>query len=291
MGVASLAESRLARAMRRRGRLEEARRSAERAVSLDRLSLSQSPASQDSALRLSASLRLLARMEEARRDYPAAIARLRESNQVLEALRARAAEMAAIDRAVMVGRSLLGSLLGEAGETAEALALLRDAYETAGRRAASDPVDARAMRDLQAISLRYAGALLDARLRHDGEPVLRRALDISRQLLQGDPDEREARLNHGIALVWQAEYLSDAGDVAGALRAREQALALHEELLRSAPGDPDLLLPYLLNAAEIARRGDGGLCARALSGRRHGAFDETPELAAAEAALRTACSR
>lgn len=291
LGVASLAESRLARAMRRRGRLEDALHSAQRAVSLDRLSLEQAPGSQAHTLRLSASLRLLARIEEARRDYAKAIATLRESNQVLETLRARTSETAAIDRGVMVGRSLLGSLLGEAGATAEALGLLREAYEAAGRRAASDPVDARAMRDLQAIALRYAGALLDARRRADGEPALRRAIEISRQLLKGDPGDRESRLNYGIALVTKAEYLAGAGDAAGALSAREEALGLHEDLLRAAPGDPDLLLPFLLNATELARRGESGVCERAMAGRPRGAFEATPELAAAEAALRAACSR
>jgi len=262
--LGSLAAVRLARAWRRHGNLDESLRSVQRAVSLDRMSVAQDPGARDPALRLSSSLRLLARVHQARQNLPDAVSVQREANQILENVRQSSGEGAAVDRSIMVGRSLLGSLLQDASSLKEATLLLADAYRAAERRATSDPVDSRAQRDLQAVAIRYASVLLDARRPAEGRAVLERALLTSRQLLQSDPLDRESKLNYGIALAWLAAYAP-----ASALQARQDALALYQELLRDAPSDPDVLSPFLLNAADLAplldktRRAE--LCRQALS--------------------------
>lgn len=296
--LGSLAASRAARAWRRRGNLDEAQRAIERAVSLDRLSGEQS-AGLDTALRLSASLRLLARIHEARGDYEAAIEVQREANEALESLRARLPGSAALERNVMVGQSLLGSLLlyAPASSEVEARRLLESAWLTAERRAASDPADLRAQLDLQATAIRYAAALTGAAERARGEAVLEAALASARRLVENDPGHREARLNAAIAEVWLAQFAARQGLRADESGHRLRAHEAYESLLRETPSDPDVLRPYLLNAAELAAllpaARSGELCRQALDRRveRAAGALADPEVSRAHEALREACGR
>lgn len=296
--LGSLAASRAARAWRRRGNLDEAQRAIERAVSLDRLSSAQGP-SLETALRLSASLRLLARIHEARGNYETAIRVQREANQALESLSAVLPGSTALERNVMVGQSLLGSLLlympGE--HEAEARTLLESAWLTAERRAATDPADLRAQLDLQATAIRYAAALVGTRNWRRGEAVLEAALASARRLVENNPGHREARLNSAIAEVWLAQLAGVHGTRADQTAHRRRAHEIYESLLRETPNDPDVLRPFLSNAAalvEVLPPGDGPqFCWQALESRADrsaGALTD-PEVQRAYEALRATCRR
>ncbi len=296
--LASMAAARAARAWRRRGNLDEAQRAIERAVSLDRLSSAQGP-SLETALRLSASLRLLARIHEARGDYEAAIRVQREANGALESLRATLPGSATLERNVMVGQSLLGSLLLYLPDTrdSEARRLLESAWLTAERRAAADRADLRAQLDLQATAIRYAAALAGTRDRRRGEAVLEAALASARRLVENDPGHREARLNSAIAEVWLAQFAALHGTRADQTGHRQRAHEAYESLLRETPNDPDVLRPYLSNAAalvDILPPGGGvEVCRQALESRADraaGALAD-PEVLRAYEALRETCSR
>ncbi len=296
--LASMAASRAARAWRRRGNLDEAQRAIERAVSLDRLSSAQGP-SLETALRLSASLRLLARIHEARGDYEAAIGVQREANGALESLRATLPGSATLERNVMVGQSLLGSLLLYLPDArdSEARRLLESAWLTAERRAAADPADLRAQLDLQATAIRYAAALAGTRDWRRGEAVLEAALASARRLVENDPGHREARLNSAIAEVWLAQFAALHGTRADQTGHRQRAHEAYESLLRETPSDPDVLRPYLSNAAALvgilSPGGGVEVCRQALESRADraaGALAD-PEVQRAYEALRETCSR
>jgi len=296
--LASMAASRAARAWRRRGNLDEAQRAIERAVSLDRLSSAQGP-SLETALRLSASLRLLARIHEARGDYEAAISVQREANGALESLRATLPGSATLERNVMVGQSLLGSLLLYLPDArdSEARRLLESAWLTAERRAAADPADLRAQLDLQATAIRYAAALAGTGDWRRGDAVLEAALASARRLAENDPGHREARLNSAIAEVWLAQFAALHGTRADQTAHRRRAHEAYESLLRETPNDPDVLRPYLSNAAALARTLPSGaaaaVCRQVLESRADraaGALAD-PEVLRAYEALRETCSR
>ncbi|MBI5083846.1 MAG: serine/threonine protein kinase [Acidobacteria bacterium] len=251
--LGSQASARAARALRRRGRLDDARRAAERAVSLDRLSLDAGQGGLDTAIRLSSSLRLLARILQAGHDTSAAVDTQREANAVLARMRPLHSDSAALDRSLMIGNSLLGSLLGEAGRSdPEAIGLLQDSYLAARRRVSADPADFRALLDLQAVAVRYAAVLLDSGGTALSLPVLETAMDSARNVLKSDSLNREAKLNYAIALVWSAEYYRLTHQPREDLRVRRQALLLHQDLLLDSPTDPDVLSPYALNLAALA---------------------------------------
>ena len=296
--LGALASARAARAWRRRGNLDEAQRAVERAISLDRLSQA-ADSTLEAALRLSTDLRLLARIHEARGEYESAIAVQREANAVLERLQASLPGSAALERNVMVGQSLLGSLLlyGPAGREAEARQLLERAWLTAERRAASDAADVRAQLDLQATAVRYAAALVGTPQRERGEAILESVVASARRLLENDPGHRQARLNAAIAEVWLAQYAAARGDRADALAHRRRAGETYEALLRDSPSDPDVLTPYLSNAAALAWLAPPGekaeWCRRALENRADraaGALVDAEVYRALES-LREACSR
>ena len=296
--LGSMASSRAARAWRRRGNLDEAQRAVERAVSLDRLSIAREE-SLDTALRLSTNLRLLARVHEARGDYEAAIRVQREANQVLEQMRASLPVSTTLERNVMVGQSLLGSLLlyAPASQEAEARRLLESAWLTAERRAASDPADSRAQLDLQATAIRYAAALVGTPQWRRGEAILEAALASARRLLENDPGHREARLNSAIAEVWLAQFASWHGTRADETSHRLRASETYASLLQSTPSDPDVLKPYFSNAAALAlllpaaQRAE--LCRQALESRADRASNALAdaEVHVAFERLREACSR
>lgn len=296
--LASMAASRAARAWRRRGNLDEAQRAIERAVSLDRLSSAQGP-SLETALRLSASLRLLARIHEARGDYEAAISVQREANGALESLRATLPGSATLERNVMVGQSLLGSLLLYLPDArdSEARRLLESAWLTAERRAAADPADLRAQVDLQATAIRYAAALAGTGNWRRGDAVLEAALASARRLAENDPGHREARLNSAIAEVWLAQFAALHGTRADQTVHRRRAHEAYESLLRETPNDPDVLRPYLSNAAALVGTLPSGeaaaVCRQVLESRADraaGALAD-PEVLRAYEALRETCSR
>lgn len=296
--LASMAASRAARAWRRRGNLDEAQRAIERAVSLDRLSSAQGP-SLETALRLSASLRLLARIHEARGDYEAAISVQREANGALESLRATLPGSATLERNVMVGQSLLGSLLLYLPDArdSEARRLLESAWLTAERRAAADPADLRAQVDLQATAIRYAAALAGTGNWRRGDAVLEAALASARRLAENDPGHREARLNSAIAEVWLAQFAALHGTRADQTVHRRRAHEAYESLLRETPNDPDVLRTYLSNAAALVGTLPSGeaaaVCRQVLESRADraaGALAD-PEVLRAYEALRETCSR
>jgi tetratricopeptide (TPR) repeat protein len=251
--LGSLASARAARAWRRRGNLDEAQRAVERAISLDRLAQAND-ATLEAALQLSSDLRLLARIHEGRGDYAAAIAVQREANDVLEKVRARWPASAALERNVMVGQSLLGSLLlyGPPGGAGEARRLLERAWLTAERRAASDSADVRAQLDLQATAIRYAAALAGAPDWQRGEAVLEAALASAQRILANDAGHRQARLNLAMAEVWLAQFAAARGRHGDAMQHRQRAARIYDGLLRESPSDPDVLAPYLSNAAALA---------------------------------------
>lgn len=296
--IGSMASSRAARAWRRRGNLDEAQRAVERAVSLDRLSIAAEQ-SLDTALRLSANLRLLARIDEARGDYDAAIGVQREANAVLEQMRASLPVSATLERNVMVGQSLLGSLLlyAPASREAEARRLLESAWLTAERRAASDPADSRAQLDLQATAIRYAAALVGTAQWRRGEAILEAASASARRLLDNDPGHREARLNSAIAEVWLAQFASWHRARADEAGHRLRASETYASLLQSTPNDPDVLKPYFSNAAALApllpARQQVELCRQALESRADRAASALadPEVHVAFERLRQACRR
>lgn len=296
--LGSLASSRAARAWRRRGNLDEAQRAVERAISLDRLSGAQRE-SLDTTFRLSTNLRLLARIHEARGDYESAIRVQREANSVLEQMRASLPGSATLERNVMVGESLLGSLLlyAPASQEAEARRLLESAWLTAERRAASDPADSRAQLDLQATAIRYAAALVGTPQWRRGEAILKAALASAHRLAENDPGHREARLNSAIAEVWLAQFASWRGARAEETAHRLRASEIYSSLLQSTPNDPDVLKPYFSNAASlaslIAANDRSALCRQALESRADRAASALgdPEVLAAYERLREACSR
>ncbi len=296
--LGSLASSRAARAWRRRGNLDEAQRAVERAISLDRLSGTQEQ-SLDTALRLSTNLRLLARIHEARGDSDAAIRVQREANAVLEQMRASLPGSATLERNVMVGQSLLGSLLlyAPASYEAEARRLLESAWLTAERRAASDPADSRAQLDLQATAIRYAAALVGTPQWRRGEAILEAALASARRLIENDPGHREARLNSAIAEVWLAQFASWQGVRADETAHRLRASGIYASLLQTTPNDPDVLKPYFSNAAALASllsaRERDALCRQALESRADRAATALadPEVHVAFERLRDACRR
>jgi tetratricopeptide (TPR) repeat protein len=296
--LGSLASARAARAWRRRGNLDEAQRAVERAISLDRLA-SAGGLDLDTALRLSTNLRLLARIGEARGDYSAAIAVQREANGVLDQMRAQLPGSATLERNVMVGQSLLGSLLlyAPASMEAEARRLLESAWLTAERRAAADPADSRAQLDLQATAIRYAAALVGTPQWRRGEAILQAALSSAGRLLANDPGHREARLNSAIAEVWLAQFAAWHGARAGETDHRLRASQTYAELLQTTPNDPDVLKPYFANAAALAALLPAGqrdaLCRQALESRadRAAGVLADPEVHAAFQKLRQACSQ
>lgn len=296
--LGSLASARAARAWRRRGNLDEAQRAVERAISLDRL-LQAEEDTLEAGLRLSADLRLLARIHEARGDYESAIAVQREANDVLEKLRARWPASAALERNVMVGQSLLGSLLlyGPASGARQARQLLESAWLTAARRAASDPADVRAQLDLQATAIRYAAALADTAEWQRGEAVLDSALASARRILANDAGHRQARLNSAMAEVWLAQFAAARSRKGEALQHRRRAAQACEELLRDSPSDPDVLTPCLSNDAALASQLAGGQrsawCSAVVARRAEAAGGALldPEVARALEALRQACAR
>lgn len=296
--LASLASARTGRAWRRRGNLDEAQRAVERAISLDRLSRERSPASLDIALQLSTNLRLLARIFEARQDLASAIRTQRDANRVLEEFPQPPGSSAALDRNIMVGRSLLGSLLLSVAPTPrqEAVGLLEDAWLAAERRAAGDPVDSRAQLDFQATAIRYAAALLDAGRPEKGHAILQSALASAERLLLNDPSHRQARLNSAIAEVWLAVFASAGQRPEQAALHRTRARRIYETLLDESPGDPDVLSPYLSNAASLVPLlpvpGRQELCRHALgahAGASTGALAD-PEVARSLSFLQQACS-
>ena len=296
--LGALASARAARAWRRRGNLDEAQRAVERAISLDRL-LQGTDSTLDAALRLSTDLRLLARIHEARGEYESAIAVQREANAVLERLQASLPGSAALERNVMVGQSLLGSLLlyGPAPREAEARQLLERAWLTAERRAASDAADVRAQLDLQATAIRYAAALVGTPQWRRGEAILESVAASARRLLENDPGHRQARLNAAIAEVWLAQYAATRGNREDALAHRRRAAETYEALLLESPSDPDVLTPYLTNAAALASLSPPGekaeWCRRALGNRADRAAGALvdPEVYRALESLREACGR
>lgn len=296
--LGSLASSRAARAWRRRGNLDEAQRAVERAVSLDRLSRAHEQ-SLDTALRLSTSLRLLARIYEARGDYPSAIRVQREANGVLEQMRASLPGSTTLERNVMVGQSLLGSLLlyAPAPEQADARRLLESAWLTAERRAASDPADLRAQLDLQATAIRYAAALIDGPQWRRGEAILQATLASARRLLDNDPGHRDARLNSAIAEVWLAQFAAAHGDRGGEKDHRLRASEIYASLLQQTPSDPDVLKPYFSNAAALVSLlppgQRGAFCRQALENHADRAASALadPEVGAVFERLRETCSR
>jgi tetratricopeptide (TPR) repeat protein len=296
--LGSLASSRAARAWRRRDNLDEAQRAVERAVSLDRLS-SAHEQSLDTALRLSTSLRLLARIYEARGDYASAIRVQREANAALEQMRASLPGSTTLERNVMVGQSLLGSLLlyAPAAEQANARLLLESAWLTAERRAASDPADSRAQLDLQATAIRYAAALIDSVQWRRGEAILEAALASARRLLDNDPGHRDARLNSAIAEVWLAQFAAAHGTRADETGHRLRASEIYASLLQQTPNDPDVLKPYFSNASALVTLlppgQRGAFCRQALETRADRAASALadPEVGTAYERLREACSR
>ncbi|MCS7042045.1 MAG: serine/threonine protein kinase [Bryobacteraceae bacterium] len=296
--LGSLASARAARAWRRRGNLDEAQRAVERAISLDRLSQAED-SSLDAALRLSANLRLLARIHEGRGDYESAIAVQREANDVLERLRQQWPASAALERNVMVGQSLLGSLLlyGPGAQEREARRLLESAWLTAGRRAASDTADLRAQLDLQATAIRYAAALVGTPDWRLGEAVLESALASARRILENDAGHRQARLNSAMVEVWLAQSAAARGRRDDALRHRRRAAEEYGRLLHESPNDPDVLTPYLTNAAALASlleaKERGAWCRQALENRadQAGGALLDPEVFRAMESLREACAQ
>jgi len=198
-----------------------------------------------------------------------------------------------------VGQSLLGSLLlyGPAAREAEARQLLEKAWLTAERRAASDPADVRAQLDLQATAIRYAAALVGTPQWRRGEAILESVAASARRLLENDPGHRQARLNAAIAQVWLAQYAATRGSREDALAHRRRAAEAYEALLRESPGDPDVLTPYLTNAAALASlsppRERAGWCRQALENRADRAAGALvdPEVYRALESLREACSR
>ncbi|MGC8881448.1 MAG: protein kinase domain-containing protein [Bryobacteraceae bacterium] len=294
--LGSLASARAARAWRRRGNLDEAQRAIERAISLDRLAQTND-LSLDAALRLAADLRMLARIHEGRGDYESAIAVQREANDVLEKQRLLTPSSAALERNVMVGQSLLGSLLlyGPPSYEAEARRLLESAWLTAERRAAADAADVRAQLDLQATAIRYAAALVGTRDWQRGEAVLEAALASARRILSNDPGHRQARLNAAMAEVWLAQSAAARGESADALAHRRRAAAAYEQLLYESPNDPDVLTPYLSNAAALVGLLEpvqrAGWCRNALESHadRAGGALVDPEVSRALERLREAC--
>ncbi len=297
-GLGSLASSRAARAWRRRGNLDEAQRAVERAISLDRLSDAREQ-SLDTALRLSTSLRLLARIHEARGQPESAISVQREANAVLERMRALLPASTTLERNVMVGQSLLGSLLlyAPASREAEARRLLETAWLTAERRAAADPADSRAQLDLQATAIRYSAALVGTPQWRRGTAILEAALASARRLIENDPGHREARLNSAIAEVWLAQFASWHGSRADETAHRLRASEIYASLLQTTPNDPDVLTPYFSNAASLApllpARLRDALCRQALEShadRAAGALADS-EVYVSYERLREACSR
>jgi len=296
--LGSLASARAARAWRRRGNLDEAQRAVVRAISLDRLAAAGGM-DLDTALRLSTDLRLLARIHEARGDYDAAIAVQREANSVLDQMHAQLPGSATLERNIMVGQSLLGSLLlyAPAAPESEARRLLESAWLTAERRAAADPADSRAQLDLQATAIRYAAALVGTPQWRRGEAILQAALASANRLLANDPGHREARLNSAIAEVWLAQYASWHGPRPGEAEHRLRASQIYAELLQTTPNDPDVLKPYFANAAALAALLPAGqrstLCRQALESRadRAAGVLADPEVHAAFEKLRRACSQ
>lgn len=296
--LGSLASARAARAWRRRGNLDEAQRAVERAISLDRLAQAGDE-TLEAALRLSADLRLLARIHEGRGDYESAIAVQREANEVLEKLRARWPASTALERNVMVGQSLLGSLLlyGPDSGAREARQLLESAWLTAGRRAASDTADVLAQLDLQATAIRYAAALAGAPEWQRGEAALESALASARRILENDAGHRQARLNSAMAEVWLAQFAASRGRRGDALAHRQRAAQIYGGLLRESPSDPDVLAPYLSNAAALAPLLPPGeraaWCREALESRADlaGGALLDPEVFRTLEALREACRR
>ncbi|MGC8761204.1 MAG: hypothetical protein ACP5VC_14700, partial [Bryobacteraceae bacterium] len=294
--LGSLASARAARAWRRRGNLDEAQRAIERAISLDRLAQTND-LSLDAALRLAADLRMLARIHEGRGDYESAIAVQREANDVLEKQRLLTPSSAALERNMMVGQSLLGSLLlyGPPSYEAEARRLLESAWLTAERRAAADAADVRAQLDLQATAIRYAAALVGTRDWQRGEAVLEAALASARRILSNDPGHRQARLNAAMAEVWLAQSAAARGESADALAHRRRAAAAYEQLLYESPNDPDVLTPYLSNAAALVGLLEpvqrAGWCRNALESHadRAGGALVDPEVSRALERLREAC--
>ncbi len=126
----------------------------------------------------------------------------------------------------------------EAGGTTQADVQYRKAAEIAATRAAADPADARARRDL-AVSRERLG---DVRLRAGDGPAAREhyacALGAYQQLAEENPADVQAETDLAVGLHKAGEAHLCLGEIAAAVECHRRALDAQLRLAAAAPADP-----------------------------------------------------
>ena len=153
----------------------------------------------------------------------------------------------ALRRHVMIFSTLAGSDEWVQKHYEQAYKLQNEAFTIAEAALAADPSNAQALMDDLAICQRFGDLLFDMKKVDEGTRLFERALSYSERLVQIDPENREARLNYGLAMGRIAAMHQKRNDLGAAIAWRRKASHLFEELDRRFGGDKKTLNPLMFN--------------------------------------------
>ncbi|HME07625.1 MAG TPA: serine/threonine-protein kinase [Bryobacteraceae bacterium] len=124
----------------------------------------------------------------------------------------------------------------EHGSTAQALAVLQQAYDVGNLLVSEDLVDAGAQGDLVGVCQMYASTLLDLKRPAEALPLFERAISILTRQLRLAPDDTNSAFNLAIVRVWTSDCRRDLHDLNGALTESKLANETWDQLLKKRPG-------------------------------------------------------
>ncbi len=186
--------------------------------------------------RRASAVRQLAQVRVDQGDPAASLDAARHSLRIADALAARDPQRSAWQAQLAEAKAVVGEVLfGQQVSLPEARALMEQARDTYARLAAREPDELEWQKRLAAHDLNV-GAVCEALGDLPAAIAAQRAsIELTRRLLARSPGDAALLTDLSTALSWHSTSLEQSGDLAAAVRARRENLAILESWPRATP--------------------------------------------------------